>query len=114
MQRFLRLAGFIRQAAGNCREQAKNFNKWDRQGSRQAGGGGNYRNNNNNNYSRDNNRIRVLDATKEQMVPQHSSRLPIEGYTHLWFAPHVDVETPRECRSAAGYLLTNDGQAGSS
>ncbi|GJY88434.1 putative nucleotidyltransferase, ribonuclease H [Tanacetum coccineum] len=83
MQRFLRLAGFLRQAAGTAEEQAKNF-RWglhkhksgdryqsdtqqnnyrshdqknDRQGSDRQGGGGNYRNNNNNKYSRDNNRL---------------------------------------------------------
>ncbi|GJR50761.1 putative nucleotidyltransferase, ribonuclease H [Tanacetum coccineum] len=83
MQRFLRLAGFLGQAAGTAEEQAKNF-CWGLHKSildhvmciqftdvaqvadvarnirssfgRQQGGGGNYRNNNNNNHSRDNNR----------------------------------------------------------
>ncbi|GJY32124.1 putative reverse transcriptase domain-containing protein [Tanacetum coccineum] len=61
MQRFIRIAGFLGQAAGTAEEQAKNF-RWglhksilDRILCRE-GGSGNYRNNNSNNHSRDNNR----------------------------------------------------------
>nr|GFB19624.1 hypothetical protein [Tanacetum cinerariifolium] len=52
MQRFLRLAGFLRAAAATEEEQAKNF-QW---GLRRRGGNDNHRNNNNNNYSGSNNR----------------------------------------------------------
>nr|GFD46365.1 zinc finger, CCHC-type, retrotransposon Gag domain protein [Tanacetum cinerariifolium] len=64
MQRFLRLAGFLRAAAGTEEEQAKNF-QWglcrshgqnnDRHGYDRRGGNDNHRGNNNNNYSSSNN-----------------------------------------------------------
>ncbi|GJR03410.1 hypothetical protein Tco_0418111 [Tanacetum coccineum] len=82
---------YSQQGSHRSHGQSDDRQKNDRQGSDRQGGGGNYRNNNNNNYSRDNNRILVLDATKGTEVFQQS-REPSEGYTHH-VSNTLDVDT---------------------